>query len=160
MADFEFDFDEAMPVPLKNLLMKLIQLSKKGNSLSIRCTMDINFTKHYMAGRDFLEVKAEEVEDNAHFSLEVLELIQVREQVQIAGGNEFTSWSLFLTPKAFRWYEYHKANRIGKWLARTQNKARDIILGFSIVLSLILIILQIFGLTLPVFLQKLITIIH
>jgi hypothetical protein len=156
MADFEFDFYEAMPIPLKDLLEKLVQLSKKGKRLSIRCFSDGAGNKHYQVGPgNEFEVKALEFDFNANFSLEVLQLIKVRD---IDGT--LSNLTLFLTPKAFRWYEYHKANRIKKWWARTQNKTKNAIIGISFGLSILLTALQILGLTLPVLWQRMTTIIH
>lgn len=127
-------YDIPFPQQQKELLLELIQQARKHHVLSVHYGPhpDADGIYHLTfycvledrLGRDWPEDPVP--------GFEALGLIKMTRQS-----------TFFLTPKAFKWADYEKKNRILKWWVRLPDRIKEFMIVFSFVVSLILVLLQI-----------------
>jgi hypothetical protein len=166
MSDFEFDFDKVMPIELKKFVFKLLEISNKHHTLSMKY-------------RELPDKKGIEISDGAFIhdrviceviegyygiypalSLESLGLIRMvrilRETTHQNAGPFHTPSDLyqediyiFITEKAFEWEKYTKKKPVHKWVIRTIDTFKDFMVIVAFVLTLVLTAIQIYNLLHP-----------
>lgn len=126
-----------LPKEQKTLLLRIVDIARKGNVLSVQYGIHKpNDPPYYLYFYVDSEKQFEiELPENPIPGLELLGFIK------IIDDNAF-----FLLPEVFKWAEYERKNLFLKWLARLPNSIKDIMLGIAFTLSLILTALQIYDL--------------
>jgi len=124
-----------MPDEYKELLLSIVLESKKQKTLQgIYICLDQGLS---FVGIGNSRVMNDSIQGNPFLSYSALGMIQT----QGARDNVFV-----LMPFAFKWYDYQKKKGITKFLLKVMDKARDIIIAISFVLSMALTIVSILGL--------------
>jgi hypothetical protein len=138
-----YELDTALPKQQKELLLLLVAKARQYHVTSFHFNIidsDGSFLRHFYIIfsadtkiNDQLEVKLPE---NRLRAFEILGFLKYDD---IAN-------TIYLTPVVFKWADYEKKNRLGKFFAK--HPFKDYMLALSVILSVSLTILQILGLTL------------
>ena len=130
MSDYEYDIP--MPENYRQLLLKLVDQSKKERTTTVKYT-HLKESSHIHVGNAHWE---ETFIDNPFLSLDCYDLVKI----YITSNSQ----DLYvLTPKAFKWAAYQMKNRVEKWWARLPGNIKDVMLAISFILALGLTALQI-----------------
>lgn len=137
MADFELDIP--MPDHYRESLIRIVKFSKELKTLSFSTQRPVGSPIiNVIIGGEPINVPSNQ--DNPIKAYVTLDLLH---EVTDIKSNGIVDVSYYITPKAYRWYEYQRRGKIGKWFARLPSYIRDGMIGIAFILSLILTILQI-----------------
>ena len=133
MPDYEYDIP--MTEDYQQILLKLVEQSKKLKTLTATGSLSPDKTWQFdQAGEHW---KTGAISGDPLVSFDCLELIKIYGNLNRPMDHPF-----ILTPKAYKWAEYQKKNRIGKWWARLPGNVKDIMLAISFLLSQAMTIIQ------------------
>lgn len=134
-----FELDIPMPDHYRDSLIKIVEASKRLRTLSFSTQRPVGSQIiTVIIGDEPIDIPS--YRDNPIKAYVTLDLLH---EVTDIKSNGIVDVSYYITPKAYRWYEYQRRGKIGKWFARLPSYIRDGMIGIAFILSLILTILQI-----------------
>lgn len=145
----EFDLEIDMPENYRLLLLKIIRLSKEQKTLSFERQNTFDNIEVIVGGSPIFSVLDEYTTGDVFRALNCIGLLETSDNdidyTLKHADNPPRPWRFiyYLTPKAFRWYEYQNMGRARQFFAKAWFSVKDIMLGTAFILALILTLLQI-----------------
>jgi hypothetical protein len=130
------ELSDPLPKPIAEVLVELVKRARRDQTLDVLCFIHTpDDVRYYISIGDDEgdEVAMEIPKGDPVTSLEKLGYLVRQDQAHV-----------FLLPTAFRRADYERKNRLSKWLARTIDNGRDVLLAISFVLSLLLMLKELF----------------
>jgi hypothetical protein len=130
---FMYEFDIEMPADYKQMLLDMVDLSKKTNCLTI------SSHDHYDGKHDNYLISVYDDKFELFAKGDPIITFQSLGFLQIIHDKEWASMGLrsfVILPKAFEWSDYQKKNGFRKGLQKLPSTIRDIGLFISFVLSI------------------------
>ncbi len=131
------DLSDPLPKSVTKILIALVDRAKRDQSFDVPCaTHSPDGSFYYILigdGTDADNLQFEIPKGDPVTSLEKLGYLEIQERGYV-----------FLLPSAFRRAKYERKNSFGKFVDRTMENGRDVLLGISFVLSLLLTIKELF----------------
>jgi hypothetical protein len=132
-----YEFDLPIPLPQKELLLNFVDKAKKYSVLSahffLHTPNDISYTLVFAFSDGEKGEISVVLPENPVPSFEILGFVHYDEKQK----------TIILTPKLFKWAEYEKKNKIGKFWMRLPEAIKGTMLVIAFILSLILTIIEI-----------------
>jgi len=132
------DVSYPLPAPLVQLLIALVEAAEQDQVLTVNCVSASS--PHEYGTWDYHIESSRGTKDIEGVKGAALDSLTRLGFVERLGDRSIT---VFLHPSAFERARYERKGRFGKWVIRTVQHARDVILAVSFTLAVLLAVLQI-----------------
>jgi hypothetical protein len=146
-----YKHDIEMPKTYRDVLLKIVENAKNKKTMTGVCVLCSDTwyisleNSYYYRNKQCLEFS--DIIGDPFVSFDCMGYLRIIENgsYEVSGKASGPGVRFFISPDAFEWAEYQKKNSLRKYMTRHPNSLKNVMIGFSFLVSLFVFLFQLFG---------------